>query len=118
MVDLLKRPAFSREFFAEFEAEKAERAKSLGIAPDRGLELWKPEDPRWNMKPPFGFVSYVMKYGGFCVYCAEQVKRGSVALYSRKLHSVAHADCHADFDAAVPRHEPEKMSDSDQLLDR
>lgn len=102
MVDLLKRPAFSREFFVEHEAEKEARAKSLGIPPDRGLELWKPDDPRWSMKPPFGFASYVMKYGGYCVYCAEPVLKGSTALYSRRLHSVAHVECHADFDALPP----------------
>jgi hypothetical protein len=109
MVDLLKKPAFRREFFPEFEAEKETRAKSLGIAPERGLELWKPDDPRWNLKPPFGFVRLAMRFGGFCVYCAEQVKKGSMGLYSAKLHGVAHVECHADFDGQV------KLSDSDRL---
>lgn len=105
LVDLLRKPTgFTREFFADFEAEKGERAKAQGIVvPESGVKVWEANDPRWLLKPPYGFQRYRLKWGGYCVYCATKIPAGADELYSRKLNSVAHRECHADFDREVPR---------------
>lgn len=106
MVDLLakrKLTGFRVDIFPEFEREKGERAAEKGIAPvGLGVALWAADDPRWAMRPPYGFRPYVLKWGGPCVYCTEQIQAGELALYSRKINSVAHQACHADFDREVP----------------
>ncbi len=109
MVDLLAkqsqggaRTGFHREFFADFEAEKGLRAQSLGVALEISEPVWKADDPRWLMNPPYGFVPYTLRFGGLCVYCGYHIKVGTFALYSRRIQSVAHRECHADYDREVP----------------
>lgn len=101
MVDLLrpKNVGFRRDIFPDFEAEKGERAqKEHGIAVEMGKPVWPANDPRWLMKPPFLWVAYTLKWGGPCVYCAERIEAGTFALYSRRINSVAHRECHAGVD--------------------
>ncbi len=99
MVDLLKKPTgFRRDMFHDFELEKAERAKSLGVVPEVSEAVWKADDPRWNVKPPYGWVSYTLRWGGPCVYCGDRIEAGTYALYSKKINSVAHRECHAGVD--------------------
>ncbi len=83
--------------------EKARKADATGIVKlTQGQAVWKGDDPRWDVKPPYGFVTYVLKYGGPCIYCGEAIKAGVVALYSRKVQGVAHQSCHAGYDREVP----------------
>jgi len=106
MVDLLaprKKTGFRVDIFPDFELEKAQRAEVAGIAKvTLGQAVWKSEDPRWNVKPPYGFISYVLKFGGYCIYCGEHIPAGTSALYSRKVQGVAHASCHGGYDREVP----------------
>jgi hypothetical protein len=111
MVDLLggnnapgaKRTGFTRDYFEGHEQEKRERAKTEhGIALEVGEPVWKGDDPRWLMRPPYGFVPFTTRFGGACVYCGDKIPVGVRALYSRKLSGIAHDDCHAGFDREVP----------------
>lgn len=103
MVDLLKKPTgFRRDIFPDFEREKGERAEALGVVPELSTPVWKADDPRWLLNPPYGFVSYTLRFGGSCVYCGEHIAAGTFALYSRRIQSVAHRECHANFDREVP----------------
>ena len=105
MVDLLapkKKTGFRVDIFPDFELEKAHRAEGAGIVKvTQGQAVWKADDPRWNVKPPYGFVSYRLKYGGACIYCAEHIPAGAFALYSKKVQGVAHASCHDGWDKPV-----------------
>lgn len=105
MVDLLAKKAAGFRFdrLAEVEAQKGELAEERGIALRTSDEpVWKPNDPRWLMRPPYGFVPFVTRFGGPCVYCGEKVGIGVWALYSKRLASIAHNECHAGFDREVP----------------
>lgn len=111
LVDLLAKPSqgaeakktgFQREFFPDFEREKGERAEAKGIVVE-GVKVWEPSDPRWKLQPPYHFISMTLLYGGYCVYCATKIEKGKRGLFSRKIQSVAHEECHADYDRVVPR---------------
>jgi len=120
MVDLLaKRPVtgFRIECSTEVEAQKRELEAERGVAAKSGVAVWPADDARWKLRPPYGFRHYVLKWGGYCVYCAEKIEAGTSALYSRKLNSVAHVSCHAGFDEEVPA-ATVKASVSDRLHDR
>lgn len=75
--------------------------KDGGWNPDDG-PVWKSDDPRWLIDPPYRFFRYQLRFGGRCVYCAEPIPAGSVELYSRVIQAVAHRACHADYDQKVP----------------
>jgi hypothetical protein len=106
VADLLapkKNVGFRVDKFPDFEHEKGLRAEAKGITPAaQGRPVWEPSDPRWALSPPYGFISFALRFGGPCVYCAEPIAAGSRELYSRKLNGVAHSACHANFDKPVP----------------
>lgn len=104
MVDLLKKPTgFRVDKFALMEDIKREREKPVVTALVESQEpLWKLDDSRWLMQPPYGFIPFTLRFGGRCVYCGEHIHAGERELYSRKIQSVAHRDCHADFDKLPP----------------
>lgn len=96
-----QKTGFHVECFPLFEQQKAERiVESSGVAAFLKTEpVWAPNDPRWNVKPPWGFLGPILlKYANRCVYCGELMKVGSKAMYSKKIMSVAHVDCHAGVD--------------------
>lgn len=105
MVDLLakrKPTGFRVDMFHEHELEKARRAVEVGVPLGTCEPVWKGDDPRWKLQPPYGFVPYVLRFGGPCVYCGFRIEPGERALYSHRIKSVAHNDCHAGFDREVP----------------
>ncbi len=105
MVDLLakrKPVGFKVDIFPDFEREKGERAKTVGVAFEISEPVWQGNDPRWSIRPPYLFVPYVLRFGGMCIYCGERIPVGASALYSRKVQGVAHRECHAGFDREVP----------------
>lgn len=115
MVDLLKKPTgFRVDKFALMEDIKREREKPAVTALVESQEpLWKPDDPRWLMNPPYGFIPFTLRFGGRCVYCGDPIAAGERELYSRKIQSVAHRACYADFDrlpARVAWSPPEAVS--------
>lgn len=93
---------FTIELSPSWEAEKADPSfpfqPASGVKKRAGTEVWAPNDPRWKVPKPWGFISYVLKFGGLCVYCAEQIPAGTRALYSRKIQAVAHEACRAGED--------------------
>lgn len=97
-----KGSGFVIDISPSWEAEKADREKSEGKVAARGQEVWRGDDPRWLMRPPYGFTPFTLRFGGACVYCAVHIVGGTRALYSRKIQSVAHVECHAGFDREVP----------------
>lgn len=99
---------FTRECFPIFEEQKREReveAQQSGIMFAKGRTssqlsepVWPANDARWNVPKPWGFVPYRLKFGGRCVYCGDHIPAGTLALYSRKIQSVAHVECRAGQD--------------------
>ena len=58
--------------------------------------LWASNDPRWHVpESQYGWVPYILKWGGPCVYCTERVEADERGLYSRRINSVAHIACEA-----------------------
>lgn len=99
MVDVLKKPAFTRECFPILEEMKREReAPAVTTLVASQEPVWRADDPRWLVNPPWLFRPFTLRFGGRCVYCGEPIPAGASELYSRKIQSVAHRACHADAD--------------------
>lgn len=92
-----KKPTgFVRDLSPSWEAEKRDReVAEQGIAVVLQSEpLWKPNDSRWLVpESEYGWVLYVLKWGGPCVYCTGRVEADERGLYSRRINSVAHIAC-------------------------
>lgn len=76
-----------------------------------------PSDPRWDMKPPFGWVELHpgqrvpgAVHGSRCWYCALNVSFSEIVLYSRRLSFIAHVECFADGDESGDTNTPKRVT--------
>lgn len=96
-----QKTGFTVECFPLFEQQKAELFREQRGAAEllKTEPVWQPNDPRWNVKPPWGWLGPIhLKYANRCVYCGELMKVGERAVYSKKISSVAHVECQAGVD--------------------
>lgn len=93
-----KPKGFTTELGQWWESEKREHdiARQGYHAVVSAEPLWKPDDPRWKIpESEYRFRSYLLKFGGPCVYCGEPIPPGMWALYCPVIKSVAHNACEA-----------------------